>query len=65
MKEYTVRYKDGHGCLITVCAYGKPIKYTLDEALAKAGELAMKYKRYAKVYKGRTLLHTITVTVGE
>lgn len=64
MKEYTVRYKT-HGTLITVCADGKPIKYTLSEALAKAGEVAMREKTYAKIYKGRTLMHTITVTTEE
>lgn len=61
MKEYTVRYNDGHGSLVAVSAYGKSVKFTESEALAEAGRIAMKYKSYAKVYRGRHLVHTITV----
>jgi hypothetical protein len=61
MKEYTVRYNDGHGSLMAVSADGTPAKFTEAEALAKAGELAMKYKTFAKVYKRRQLVHAITV----
>lgn len=61
MKEYTVRYSDGHGSMMVMAADGTPAKYTEAEALTKAGELAMKYKTYAKIYKGRLLVHAITV----
>lgn len=63
MKEYSIRYSNGSGKLITVCENGETAKYTESDALIKAAQLAIEHKAHAKIYKGRMLIHTITVTI--
>lgn len=59
-KEYSVRYS-AYGCLIAICAYGKTIKYTYEEAVEKAKECNKNPNiKYCKIYKGRTLIETVT-----
>lgn len=59
MKEYSVRYFIMK-TLVSVCADGKTVKYTYEEAVKKAKELnARTDVNYCKIYKGRTLIETI------
>lgn len=60
-REYTVRYNDGHGCLISVFDHEKfkTKKYTLDEAKAVAKALAKSTCKNTKVYKGKELIEEI------
>lgn len=59
-REYSVRYS-AYGCLISICHSGKTVKYTYDEAIEKAKEYNNKPEvKCCKIYKGRTLIETIT-----
>lgn len=65
MKEYSVRYLSMK-TLTSVCANGKTVKYTYEEAVEKAKELnARADVSYCKIYKGRTLIETVEKTVEE
>ena len=59
MKEYSVRYLSMK-TLTSVCANGKTVKYTYEEAVEKAKKLnARTDVSYCKIYKGRSLIETI------
>ena len=60
MKNYSLRvkYSDAHG-LISYTKNNKTIKYSLDEARAKANELLKENDVvYIKIYNGRNYIET-------
>ncbi|MBO6304850.1 MAG: hypothetical protein J6M62_07240 [Selenomonadaceae bacterium] len=66
MKKYSIRvkYTDAYG-LITLTQDYKTIKFTLDEARAKANELLKRDDvNYCKIYKGKEYIETIDVFLG-
>lgn len=66
MKEYSIRvkYSDANG-LIAFTRNNKTIKFTLDEARAKANELLNDNDvTYCKIYKGKEYIETHDTFLG-